>query len=172
MMLVLGFAYPDNVKAAQALGLAVEDDEIKLGESEALPRLNEAIRRAQRRAFEQVAAVVPGFRLEGLSEELLAARTPLGRRRFAPWALACYRQADEDYVLENDLLGIALLGHGLPSYLDWRESEGDPHILPLSTEANRLIDLARRSLTDVHPVFATAVPVMTTLLVEDADRAC
>lgn len=86
----------------------------------------------------------------------LTARTPAGRRTFAPFRLCEFGRPGG----AAPVAGVPLCGGYLPTWVDWRHEAGASAVLALREDTLAMIDEARRALAAVIPQIADAATLL------------
>ncbi len=96
----------------------------------------------------------------GLSNGYLEGITPLGKREFEPFELRFHWDPHEmNEEPEHALLGVALSGRYVPTYLDWRDPNGTLWPVIFNEEMLRDIHIVRFQLDHLIPILV-GVPIV------------
>lgn len=100
-----------------------------------------------------------GFQTQGNSGRLwyVKAVTPLGPREFSPWGIELFYDPGEmGHTAKDIVLGVALSGRYVPTFLDWKDAHGTLEPVRFNSELNDMTAIARKRLEEAWPYLAQA----------------
>ncbi len=153
--LLIGFSGKGKIdEIAASLGLSVDFDSGDVTPDESYNQISTNIKGAWREAIGELGLEIIGADRWGYP----IARTPTGNRVMTPWDLRLYYDPDEmGDEPEHAIFGISLITRYKPTFLDWaKEHGGSGDVITLNIDTMVKIQVARRHIEKVLPIFAVA----------------
>lgn len=98
-----------------------------------------------------------GFTILGERNGHIVAQTPMGVREFSPIHLYFYFDPYElGEEIEDSIIGIAISGRYVPTFLDWRSEHGTMWNITFDNELLDMAEIARAQIVKVLPQFQRA----------------
>lgn len=160
---VLGFRYKEFDKLKDILDINfsefdIEEDDDAYGD---LMDITNGLFETINKKLENIFPVIleeAGFKYLGIStNKYFVAETPMGQRQFSPISLDFYFDPFElGEKLEDSVIGFALSGRYVPTFLDWENPHGTLWNITFDNEFLNLIECAKKHLIKEFPMFKDA----------------